>query len=170
MSGTSGIIQNGRGQQHHRTVTNTLKNFDEYQLENSSPPLESMDHAYLSSEFPGDLISYFEHLIDTNTDAACSGIEAKIKTTLQAIGEKFATNVLDTALKDYSNKTYVEFQKMILERVTRALSLERDQGIRASDVANCKTLPIVARFDECDHRYAINLPIVCINLFCLSLF
>jgi hypothetical protein len=165
MSGTSGIIQNGWGQQRQKTVTNTLKNFDEYQLENSSPPLESMDHAYLSSEFPGDLISYFEHLIDTNTDAACSGIEAKIKTR-----EKFATNVLDTALKDYSNKTYAEFQKMIMERVTRALSLERDQGIRASDVANCKTLPIVARFDKCDHRYAINLPIVRIILFCLSLF
>jgi hypothetical protein len=49
-----------------------------------------MDHEYLSSKFPGELSNYINHLINSNTEAACSGIEAKIKTTLQTIGEKLA--------------------------------------------------------------------------------
>jgi hypothetical protein len=124
--------------------------------------LESMDHEYLSSEFPRELSNYINHLINNNTEAARSGIEAKIKTTLQAIGENLGTSVLDIALKEHSNMSYGEFQKMMMDRVTKELSLQRDMGIRATDVAMCRTLAIVSRFDELDHRYAINMPIVSI--------
>jgi hypothetical protein len=156
----SSMLKTGRGQQRQSTVAQTIESFDDYQTANSSPTLDSMDHNYLSTEFSGDLINYFNKLIDEHTDGARSGIEAKIKTTMQAIGEQFPPHVLDNALKEQTKMGYAEFKKMIMERVTKELSLQRDLGIRASDVAMCRTLPVVSRVDDRDHRYAINLPIV----------
>jgi hypothetical protein len=143
-----------------RAVASSMAKFDQYQQDNDCLPLDLMDDLYLQFEFPREVACYCDYFIKVHPDSTRNSLETSIKTLFQAIKEKFTQQKLDAILYKASKTTYKEFLDTILSRFTGELSLQRDMGVRSSDVATCKILPIVSKMVESEHRYAITIPMV----------
>jgi hypothetical protein len=157
---TMSKVATGRAITRNLALAASMAKFDEFQLKKECLPLDSMNESDLEFEFPIQIARYCDHFIQIHPNSTRSSLETAIKTLFQAIREKFTVATLDEALHKACKKTYKEFQDTILSRFTGELSLQRDMGIRSSDVATCKVLPIVSKMEESEHRYAITVPMV----------
>jgi hypothetical protein len=153
-------VETGRGEERQNALKSLANDFDIYQLRQESVTLSQMDNEYLSSEFPPDLSRYIDYCIDQGASSTKNSVETRIKSTFQVIRETIGHVRLDSALQDHSGKPFADFQKQVLKRVSTELSLQKEMGLRSSDVATCKTLPIVSRMNNNDHRYIIPSAIV----------
>jgi hypothetical protein len=141
-----------RGVGRNAAVAASMAKFNQYQQENDSLSLDLMDDVYL--QFPREFASYCDHFIKVNLSSSQTSLETSIKTLFQAIKEKFTLLRLDDIFYKARKTSYKEFQETILSRFTGELSLQRDMGVRSSDVATCKVLPIVSKMVEMEHcRY-----------------
>jgi hypothetical protein len=153
-------VETGRGSKRNDALAASMAKFDEYQHDNNQLPLDLMDEDYSQFDFPQDFAGYCDHFIEINLKSTQSSLETAIKTLFQAIKDKFSIPRLDEALYKSCKMTFKGFQDLILTQFTGELSLQRDMGMRSSDVATCKVLPIVSKMVESKHRYAITIPMV----------